>query len=126
VSANIACRFKIPVALPSTILDGQVRHDVFLAVKETLHNVVRHSRATEVEFHLEVVENGIRIVIVDNGQGFDPDAADGHGLKNIPERLARMGGHCRVESQPGTGTRVTIHIPIAGHGPAPVDTGTRS
>ena len=47
-NSNILCRFKIPVALPAVILNGQIRHELFLAVKEILHNVVRHSEATEV------------------------------------------------------------------------------
>ena len=117
-AANISCRFKIPVSLPSATLDGQVRHDVFLAVKETLHNVIRHSGATEVEFQLDATADSIRIVVADDGQGFDPADAtrDGHGLKNIPGRLAAMGGQCRVESQPGAGTRVSIQIPIPRHG----------
>ena len=55
-----------------------------------------------------------KIVVSDNGRGFDTAAAEGHGLKNIPGRLARMGGQCSVESRAGTGTRVAIHIPIAG------------
>jgi signal transduction histidine kinase len=113
-NSNLLCRFKIPVPLPVAILDGQVRHELFLAVKETLHNAVRHSRATEVEFHLDVIENAIEISIVDNGCGFavSDATADGHGLRNIPERLARLGGECRMESRPGAGTRVTIHLPL--------------
>jgi signal transduction histidine kinase len=112
-ASEITCRFKIPVALPDQLVDGQIRHDLFLAVKEALHNVVRHSQATEVEFLLEREADGIRIVIQDNGQGFDPAEidAEGHGLRNLPGRLAHMGGRCEVNSSPGGGTRVTIFVP---------------
>lgn len=121
-ASNISCRFKIPVSLPGMILDGRLRHDIFLAVKETLHNIVRHSNAAEVEFQLEVEQEAIRISIKDNGRGFDSDSAapDGHGLRNLPERLTRMGGQCRIDSEPGLGTKVEIRVPIPlehGNGP---------
>ncbi|HEU5071431.1 MAG TPA: ATP-binding protein [Verrucomicrobiae bacterium] len=113
-ASGIVCRFKIPVSLPDRMLDGQVRHDLFLAVKEALHNVVRHSGASEVEFQLEADVQGIRIVITDNGRGFEPGelGAEGHGLRNLPERLARTGGTCEIASRTGAGTRVTIFAPV--------------
>ena len=113
-TAGIACRFRIPVALPARQVDGQLRHDLFLAVKEALHNIVRHSHATEVEFHLEADPTRLRILILDNGRGFNPDgpSGEGHGLRNLPERLARMGGSCEVRSRPGAGTRVSISVPL--------------
>ncbi|EEF60960.1 ATP-binding protein [Pedosphaera parvula] len=111
-TANIACRFKIPVSLPATTVNGRMRHDLFLAVKETLHNIVQHSHATEVEFHLRTVKQLLEIDIVDNGLGFDLEAAieQGHGLKNIPERLARMGGSAQLTSLTGRGTTVSIRL----------------
>ena len=111
-SADIACRFRIPVELPSVILDGRVRHDLFLAIKETLHNIVQHAHAAEVEFQIAVAPAGLQIVITDNGRGFEPRAHEGHGLKNLPARLAQMGGRCEVASRPGQGTAVTILLPL--------------
>jgi len=112
-NSGIACRFKIPVALPAVTLDGRVRHDLFLAIKEALHNVVRHSRATEVEFHLAVADSTLEMLIADNGCGFAPREGDGHGLKNLPERLAQMGGRCEVTSGAGRGTQVKILLPLS-------------
>ncbi len=111
-NADIACRFRIPVALPAATLDGRVRHDLFLAIKETLHNIVQHARATEVEFQVAVVPTGLEITITDNGCGFATGLSDGHGLKNLPARLAQMGGRCEVTSQINQGTRVTIALPL--------------
>jgi len=111
-SADIACRFRIPVELPDAILDGRVRHDLFLAIKETLHNIVQHAHAAEVEFQLAVTSSGLQIVITDNGCGFETRAHEGHGLKNLPARLAQMGGRCEVASRLGQGTAVTILLPL--------------
>lgn len=112
--AGLPCRFRIPVTLPAARLEGQARHELFLAVKETLHNIVQHAQATGVEFHLAVDDQGLQITIADNGRGFATDSsAAGHGLKNIAQRLARIGGQCHIESQPGRGTRVRITLPLA-------------
>lgn len=123
-NSAIVCRFKIPVVLPNVTLDGQVRHEVFMAVKETLNNVVRHAGASEVEFRLRISGQTLEIDIADNGKGFDPSAeAAGHGLKNRSARLAKIGGSCRVESHAGGGTTVRLRLPLP---PGPLDAGGNS
>lgn len=113
--SSVVCRFKIPMALPAIMLEGRVRHDLFLAVKESLHNIVRHAAATEVEFGIATTPDALEISLADNGRGFDPAAASaGNGLKNLGDRLARLGGACHVESRPGAGTRVRIRLPLPG------------
>jgi signal transduction histidine kinase len=112
--SSIPCRFNVPVALPDVTLDGQVRHGLLMAVKESLNNVVRHAEATEVEFRLAVLDDTLEIIIADNGKGFDmAGERDGHGLKNLPARLTKAGGSCRVESSRGKGTTVTIRLPMS-------------
>ncbi len=109
---NISCRFKVPVAFPNINLDGRVRHDLLMAVKETLNNVVRHAEATEVEFCMAVAGGDLEIGIADNGKGFK-SAGSGHGLKNLSARLLKLGGACVIESSLGGGTRVKIRLPLA-------------
>jgi signal transduction histidine kinase len=92
-------------------LEGRVRHDLLMAVKEALNNIVRHAEATEVEFRMSIEENILGIEIVDNGKGFE-GGGDGHGLKNLPARLLKLGGTCVVESRVGGGTAVKIHLPL--------------
>jgi len=112
-NAEISCRYKIPVNLPVVTLEGRVRHDLFLAVKETLHNVVQHSRATEVEFQLAVMDLVLEIIISDNGCGIVSQDGGGHGLKNLPARLTQMGGRCEVTSRAGYGTQVIISFALS-------------
>jgi signal transduction histidine kinase len=112
--SNVVCRFKIPVSLPDVMFEGRIRHDLFLAVKETLNNVVRHAHATEVEFSLVLIPNALELVIADNGRGFNASAAtEGNGLNNLRRRLEKLGGTCIVESQAGKGTTVRLRLPLA-------------
>ena len=110
---NLACRFKVPVAFPQVTLEGRVRHDLLMAVKETLNNVVRHAEATEVEFRMAVSDEILEIEVADNGKGFEgmPEK-DRHGLKNLPARLKNIGGDCTIESRLGGGTTVKIRLPL--------------
>ena len=111
--SGLACRFRIPVTLPPITLDGRTRHDLFLAVKETLHNVVRHAQATEAEFKLELTGSDLAITITDNGIGFDPATVrEGHGLRNLTDRLRKLGGRYAVASLPRRGTVVTLYLPL--------------
>jgi signal transduction histidine kinase len=112
-NSSVVCRFKIPVALPHARLEGRVRHDLFLAVKEALNNVVRHASATEVEFGVSVEEGALEIVIADNGKGFDSSLGpNGNGLNNLRARLTTLGGNCAIESRLGHGTTVSIRLPL--------------
>jgi signal transduction histidine kinase len=114
---NLACRFKIPVTFPQITLEGRVRHDLLMAVKETLNNIVRHAEATEVEFRMAFANENLEIEIADNGKGFEgvPEK-DRHGLKNLPARLKNIGGDCTVESRLGGGTTVKIRLPLPASG----------
>jgi signal transduction histidine kinase len=117
--SGIACRFDIPVALPAIVLNGRLRQDLLLAVKETLNNVERHAGATEVEFRMTYAEDYIHIIISDNGKGFEPSHTHGgKGLKNLARRLSTLGGRYSIESSTGKGTVVTIGLRLSERGEA--------
>lgn len=112
--SGIACRFDVPVALPAIALDGRSRHNLLLAIKETLNNIVRHSHATEVNFRMSCAEDLLQIIISENGIGFNPKASYcGNGLKNLPLRLSKLGGRYSVESAVGKGTIVTVGLRLS-------------
>lgn len=114
---NIACRFKVPVSFPTITLEGRVRHDLLLAVKEALNNVVRHADATEVEFAMAIAGGALEIDIADNGKGLEAATqSSGHGLKNLSARLQNLGGECRLERRADGGTLVRIRLPLAASG----------
>lgn len=109
----VACRFKVPMSFPSITIEGRVRHDVLMTVKEALNNIVRHANATEVEFRMAMTEGNLAIEIADNGKGIpDTTPSGGHGLKNLSARLQKLGGDCVVESRAGDGTNIKIRLPL--------------
>ncbi len=126
-TAHIRCRLALPLELPDISVRSEIRHNLFLAIKEALNNVVKHSKANEARLTLEFVPGGLRFVITDNGPGFDPHRLNangknprvtGDGLPNLVSRLKQIGGHSKLSSTPGEGTTVEFFVPLADSSPA--------
>jgi PAS domain S-box-containing protein len=89
---------------------------LFRIAQEALTNVAKHARASRVELTEEVINGTIRLIIADNGVGFDqsqvgqPEGRCRWGLMNMSERAAAAGGSCHIESQPQHGTRVIVEV----------------
>ena len=111
--AGIRCRLDFPERYPARELSTDLRHNLFLVIKEALNNVVKHAQASEVWLRAQATEEGLDFSIEDNGRGFAqaPDDALADGLRNMRQRLADIGGECRIESRPGAGTKVSLHLP---------------
>jgi signal transduction histidine kinase len=111
--ADIRCRVDFPDRPVQWAVSPEVRHNLFLTVKEALNNVIRHSGANEVWLRVTATEKLLTIIVEDNGHGFEqktPDAfAD--GLSNINRRMAEIGGQATIESTAGTGTRISLILP---------------
>lgn len=110
---GVRCRLDLPHDLPDRRVTTEERHNLFMAVKEALNNVLKHAGATEVRIALVKVEKRMMIVITDNGRGvseglFDPTGA---GMLNMKQRLETIGGRFDLESKPGNGTTVTMRLP---------------
>ena len=124
-SLDIRCRLDMPLQLPPWPVTAEVRHNLFLAFKEALHNVVKHAAASEAFISLTPGTDSFVLVIRDNGKGFVPGAleqtgrrepdriARGHGLANMRQRLAKIGGRCEIQSSPGNGTEVKFVVAVA-------------
>jgi signal transduction histidine kinase/ligand-binding sensor domain-containing protein len=112
-STGIRCRLDFPEQIPAWELSTNLRHNLFLVIKEALHNIVKHAGATEIWLRVDLREDMLKVVVEDNGRGFiqAPDDALADGLRNMRQRIEEIGGECRVESQPQTGTRVILHLP---------------
>jgi signal transduction histidine kinase len=112
-AAGVRCRVDFPAAPPARELSGEARHGLFLVVKESLNNVVKHAQATEVLLRATATDAGLQWEIADNGRGFSavPDDALADGLRNMQQRLAEIGGVCSITSQPGAGTSIRFEIP---------------
>jgi signal transduction histidine kinase len=101
---------RLPDALPDV-----VKTNVYRNVSEALSNVEKHSNASRVGVKAEVIDGGISVVIADDGTGFvvaESLHLPGHlGLIAMRERAQLAGGWCRLDSEPGTGTRISFWFP---------------
>jgi signal transduction histidine kinase/ligand-binding sensor domain-containing protein len=114
--SDIRCRLDFPVHLPAWPVNAEVRHNLFLACKECLHNVLKHSGATEVQVSFTLAPEAFTVTIVDNGCGFELVTTEGqprshhNGLVNMRQRLQEINGRCEIQSQSGQGTKVTFFL----------------
>lgn len=111
--ARIALRTDIATEIPGLPLPSTVRHSVFLAAREALNNVVKHSQATEVRLSVRIDAEMLEIRVADNGRGYDPTTTmGGDGLGNLASRMREAGGSCAIDTAPGGGTTVRLSLPL--------------
>jgi ligand-binding sensor domain-containing protein/signal transduction histidine kinase len=111
--ASIRCRLEVVEPFPNCGLNAEERHQLFLAFKEALNNIIRHSGATEVQIGLGFVADELVIKVEDNGRGLNatPQEGSSDGLKGMQERLHRLGGRCEIAEVANGGTCVKLIIP---------------
>ena len=109
---GIAFNLEVPLKLPDISITSEVRHNLFMAVKEALNNIVKHADSGQIRLGMELSENKLSITIADNGKGFDLDRAStvGNGLGNMRKRLSAIRGELHVRSEPGGGTTVKLQV----------------
>jgi ligand-binding sensor domain-containing protein/two-component sensor histidine kinase len=116
VPVGIEFTFDAHGAESDVALGADLRRQVFLIFKECIHNAARHSGATQVDIAFALTDGTLRLMIRDNGRGFDSsEVAAGHGLASIASRAAGLNGKVRVDSVPGTGTTATLSVPLPVH-----------
>jgi len=96
-------------------LDQNVEIVLYRVIQEAVNNVIKHSGANILDIQLLRDEEGIQVMIEDNGKGFDTAASNktsGLGLKNIRSRIEYLKGQVDFSSSKGAGTLVAIHIPL--------------
>lgn len=113
-ASPVRCWQDMPADLPDLPLRADLRHNIFLAIREAFHNVLKHSAAASLWLRLALSDGQVRIEIEDNGRGFDRDTVSpgGNGLENMRSRLAECGGRMTLESAPGKGTKVQFAFPL--------------
>jgi len=111
---TIRCRLDLPTELPAHTLLPDVRHNIFLIVKEGLTNVLKHADGSVVHLQIQAADEKLKVVIADDGKGFDPNATatngERNGLENMRRRAAAVGGQLEVTSDPGKGTRMEFRM----------------
>jgi ligand-binding sensor domain-containing protein/signal transduction histidine kinase len=112
--ANIRYMLSFPEELPPASLSAEFRRNIFLTVKEAVNNIVKYSKANQVQATLQVAEHEIFFLISDNGIGFDLANVSqfGNGLQNMKKRIEDLGGTLTLESYPGNGTTLSFSVRV--------------
>ena len=99
-----------------TVINSNIRREVFLIFKESINNIVKHSNARNVWVELKVVAGDLRLSVKDDGDGFDPANAHlgdrGNGLSSMRRRSREMRGSFEIDSRPGSGTTVLVRFSV--------------
>ncbi len=115
--ANSGIDVEVDVNGESSGIPEDVAHHVFRIAQEAVTNSVNHADANQITVKLKIDPQQLSLRILDDGCGFEPDdvftSKNGNfGLIGMRERAERLGGHLRLESQPGNGTRLDVTVPL--------------
>jgi signal transduction histidine kinase len=109
---GIACKVEAPDHFPTTFVSGEFRRNIYLTVKEALHNIVKHAQATSVVIKMNVGHQ-LQIEIIDNGTGFDRTRIRpfSNGLSSMETRINNIKGRLGIENSLGTTIKIRVPLP---------------
>jgi len=107
----VHCQVHTPPRIEPVDISGDKRRNIFLCIKETLNNTLKHSKASEVKIDFRI-DKDLVIKISDNGVGIDLQHIRrfGNGLKNIARRMESIGGASEIKNHEGTVTELTLPL----------------
>ncbi|ARK29182.1 sensor histidine kinase [Halalkalibacter krulwichiae] len=110
---DIHVLFQENLSLPKGIED-----QLFRMIQEAISNVLRHSKANQLEFQIKETKQDVKVKLIDNGVGFDPKGIqqNSYGLHTMRERITEIGGTLQIVSVPNKGTQIEATIPITWKG----------
>lgn len=109
---NLGCTFEISHEFTDRIVSGNIRRNLFLILKECLHNIVKHARAKNVVIKISVGEK-LELTVKDDGHGFNATTTKdrGNGIINMKKRVREMRGNIKLENI--NGTVITVQLPLS-------------
>lgn len=113
--ADIRCRIHLPEADMERIVPSSIRHHLYLALKESLHNIVKHAEAHEVWIRVALEGTQLVMEISDDGKGLKHAgkvAVDADGQDNLAWRMAQIGGVCRQLTSEQGGLKTVLSVPL--------------
>lgn len=111
--AGLRCRLNVGVLPQDIQVSSQTRHNIAMAVKEAVHNVIKHAKAQEINLRVSLDGRRLTVAVQDDGCGFDSQACRaGNGLNNMQRRLGDLGGHCSIKTHIGRGTVIEMSLLI--------------
>jgi signal transduction histidine kinase len=104
---------ELPPRIPPIQISNDFKRNLFLLFTESIHNCLKHARATRLDIRFQLTHSELCITLIDNGCGFDPqNTRDGVGLRSMAERARHIGGDLRIQSAPAQGTMVEFKMPL--------------
>ena len=106
---GISCKIEMPDNFPPRFLSGEFRRNVYLTIKEALHNVVKHSQASSVTIQIKI-NDSLEVTITDNGIGFDKKNIRpfSNGLTNMQNRIKEIHGDFAILNEKGTSVKIIV------------------
>jgi len=106
--------FLFPKNIESFLLAHEVRTHIFMVIKEALHNIVKHAKATSVTICILIDTNKFSCCITDDGTGFSDVQKNifGNGLRNMQQRITEIDGQLNIQSQLGKGSTLLLEVTI--------------
>ena len=113
-ATSVSCHLDLPEEVPSLPLTAEVRHNLFMVVKEAFHNIAKHAHASQARLRLSLRDGVLEIQVQDNGCGFEVNpgtASKRSGLANMRQRMDSIGASLGIQSAPGAGTSIRVELP---------------
>lgn len=105
-------QYEVHTTLPDERLPHKIEITLYRVLQELVHNIIKHSRATEVLVQLRKMNNHILLVVEDNGTGFKDSKKRGIGISNLQSRVQLLDGNLQYESGENEGTTAIVRVPV--------------
>lgn len=112
-ASDVSIEWHLGKNIQDLPLPPRSRRNLYLILKESINNAIKHSGAAKIDLHIEQQLNSLLIVVSDNGHGFDADTVKtGYGLKTMCERAEESGATLQMESEKDVATKITLKWPL--------------
>ncbi len=105
-------RFEIHTSLPEERLADKIEITLYRVFQELVHNIIKHSKATEVMVQLRKMNNHVLLVVEDNGKGMGDEKRNGIGINNLKSRVQLLDGNLEYDSSDNEGTTAIVRVPL--------------
>ncbi|HEX5149793.1 MAG TPA: two-component regulator propeller domain-containing protein [Parafilimonas sp.] len=111
---SVDCSIDFPVEIPADTISPDLKHNLFLVIKESLNNILKHAEATAVTVHSHLDSSTFYFEITDNGRGIDDMKGRqfGNGLLNMKNRMEAVKGKFEIQSTKNVGTKITLEATL--------------
>jgi len=131
LAKSIESKYHLPVKVrfsgPLGSINDEIKIITYRVMKEIVQNTVKHARAGFVDIIINNDNNTLNVDVTDNGGGFDAEGmivsqytSDGFGLFDVREKINHLGGQLTIRSTPGSGTRISLNIPVSEPSPSAI------